>query len=161
MKKKHLKVLVVIIIIYAGITFIFNGGRMYQRKSFSATSIEESKIADTFIDSFYFDRLNDFEIWRCYLKFVDYYGFGNLYAHKYISEDSCFYIALRYKGKFYKNLRFNTINAPNHGFGFDITGNGDLWTKKFRKHDSTFIRIYSQPGDTSSFYMVDSVFVKW
>jgi hypothetical protein len=87
--------------------------------------------------------------------------FWGLYANRYISKDSCFYIAIRYKGNKHNNLRFNTSNSDNFGWGFSESGNGDLWADRIKKHDSTIIWIYSQPSDINSTFLVDSVYLKW
>lgn len=159
-KKRIFLILINVLILYLVITMISNQGRLYQRNSYSPNSINESIKDETFIDSFYFDSLKDFEIWRCYLKYVDYYGFGGVYAHEYISKDSCYYLALRYKGSSYVKTYFNTKNTINYclGTNFSNIGNGDLW---FKKHDSTYIRIYNQPNGISSINLVDSLFIKW
>lgn len=156
-----IKTLLILIVSYIFITLIFHRGRLYVRNSYTPISINDSKKNGIFIDSFYFEKLKDFEIWRCYLKYVDYYGLGGLYAHKYIPDKNCYYLALRYKGNKYLNLFFDDKNTKEHsmGYGFDEKyGNGNLW---FNKHDSTYIRIFSQPGDTSTVYMVDSINIQW
>lgn len=162
---RNLFILVIsLIAIFVIMTFVFHKGKLYIRDSFTPISISDSKISGTFIDSFENDNLREFEIWRCYLKFVDYYGLGGLYSHKYIPEDSFFYIALRYKGKAKRNFCFSTKYSElkqYKGACFNQTGNGYLLTEKYRKHDTIPVYIFEQPGDTSSNHLLDSIYIAW
>ncbi len=159
-----INVIVITFLVYLIVTLIVHRGRLYQRNSYMPVRIESSKKDETFIDSFYFEKLDDFEIWRSYFKIVDYYGFGGLFAHKYIPSDSFFYVAMKYRGNENRNFCFKINNSDyysNTGACFGRSGNGRLFLTKYNKHDSINIYLYEQPGDTSTVYLIDSVYLCW